>query len=308
MKPSPSRSTIVIRAFIALFVLTIIWGYNWVVMKSALQYAGAFQFGALRTFLGALCLMALLLILKKPLRPKEIPTLIMLGILQTSGFTGLIIWALVSGGAGKTAVLTYTMPFWVMLMAWPLLGEKIHGVQWIAALFSVLGLLFILDPLHLGSDGFSMLLALLAGAAWALAVILAKKLHQRIPGLDLMSLTAWQMLFGSLPLVVIAFLVPAPPIHWTQTFISAVIYNAVLCNALAWLLWLYALQRLQAGVASMTSMLAPVIGVLAAWWQLGEKPDSMEIIGMVLIGLSLAIISLHSIRQHAQIEPAMGQD
>lgn len=308
MKSSYIKFSPVIRALIALFLLTLIWGYNWVVMKSALQYAGAFQFGALRTFLGALCLFALLLIFKKPMRPREIPTLIVLGLLQTSGFTGLIIWALVSGGAGKTAVLTYTMPFWVMLMAWPLLGEKIHGVQWLAVLFSVLGLLFILDPLHLGADKFSMLLALLAGAAWALAVILAKKLHQRAPDLDLMSLTAWQMLFGSLPLVLVALLLPAPSIHWTRAFIGAVLFNAVLCNALAWLLWLYALHRLQAGVASMTSMLAPVIGVLAAWWQLGEKPDGAEMIGMLLIGLSLVIISLHSIRQHQIIEPAMGQD
>jgi len=47
--------------------------------------------------------------MKKPLKPKEWPTLIMLGVLQTCGFTGLIIWALVHGGAGKTAVLTYTI-------------------------------------------------------------------------------------------------------------------------------------------------------------------------------------------------------
>src|SRR5690606_10180892 len=122
------------RAVVALLVLSVLWGYNWVVMKNALQDAGAFQFGALRTFLGAICLLGLILILRRPIRPKEIPTLIVLGLLQTSGFTGLIIWALVEGGAGKTAILTYTMPFWVMLMAWPLLGEKIQGTQWLAAL------------------------------------------------------------------------------------------------------------------------------------------------------------------------------
>lgn len=296
------------RAFIALFILAVLWGYNWVVMKDALAYAGAFQFGALRTFLGALCLLALLLVMRRPLRPREIPTLILLGVLQTSGFTGLIIWALVEGGAGKTAVLTYTMPFWVMVLAWPLLGEKIRGGQWLAVLFSVLGLLFILDPLHLGTGLFSMMLALLGGVCWALAVIVAKKLHQRAPDLDLLSLTAWQMLFGSLPIVAAALLIPAPPIDWTPQFIGAVIFNAVFCNALAWLLWLYALQRLAAGIASMTSMLAPVIGVLAAWVQLGEKPALYESIGMLLIGVALVIISILTIRRHEPVEPAMGQD
>ncbi|MES2013911.1 MAG: DMT family transporter [Pseudomonadota bacterium] len=297
-----------VRAFIALFILTVIWGYNWVVMKSALAYAGAFQFAALRTVIGALCLFAVLLVLRKPLRVKEIPTLILLGVLQTSGFTGVLIWALVEGGAGKTAVLTYTMPFWVMMLAWPLLGEKLKGMQWPAAALSTMGMLFILDPFHLGADKFSMFLAVLSGVFWALSVIVAKKLHQRTPNLDLLALTAWQMLFGSIPIVIVAMLFPAPAIQWTPYFIGAVVFNSVFCNALAWLLWLYALQRLSAGVASMSSMLAPVIGVLAAWVQLNEVPNTTEFIGMTLIAMSLLIISIVSIRKHTPIDPAMGQD
>jgi drug/metabolite transporter (DMT)-like permease len=277
-------------------------------MKSALEYAGAFEFAALRTEIGELCLFAVVIYIRKPLRVKEMPTLILLGILQTSGFTGLLIWALVEGGAGKTAVLTYTMPFWVMVLAWPMLGEKLRGLQWPAAILSTMGMLFILDPLHLGTDTFSMFLAVLSGIFWALSVILAKKLHQRSPELDLLTLTAWQMFFGSIPLVVVALLVPSAPIQWTPYFIGAVIFNSVFCNALAWLLWLYALQRLSAGVASMSSMLAPVIGVLAAWVQLHEVPSATELIGMTLIAASLVIISMISIRKHTPIDPAMAQD
>lgn len=302
------NKTVVIRAFIALMVLTAIWGYNWVVMKSALEYAGAFQFAALRTVIGAVCLFAVVLYMRKPLRVKEMPTLIWLGILQTSGFTGLLIWALVEGGAGKTAVLTYTMPFWVMVLAWPLLGEKLRGMQWPAAILSTMGMLFILDPLHLGTDKFSMFLAVMSGVFWAMSVIVAKKLHQRAPELDLLTLTAWQMLFGSIPLAVAALIIPAPDIQWTPYFIGAIIFNSVFCNALAWLLWLYALQRLSAGVASMSSMLAPVIGVVAAWLQLNEIPTMHELIGMALIAASLVIISVISIRKHTPIDPAMAQD
>jgi len=299
---------ITIRAFAALTLLTTIWGYNWVVMKSALEYSGAFEFAALRTVIGALCLFAVVIYMRKPLRVKEMPTLILLGIMQTSGFTGLLIWALVEGGAGNTAVLTYTMPFWVMVLAWPMLGEKLRGLQWPAAILSTMGMLFILDPLHLGTDTLSMFLAVLSGIFWALSVILAKKLHQRSPDLDLLTLTAWQMFFGSIPLVVVALLVPSAPIQWTPYFIGAVIFNSVLCNAMAWLLWLYALQRLSAGVASMSSMLAPVIGVLAAWVQLNEVPSATELIGMTLIAASLLIISMISIRKHTPIDPAMAQD
>ena len=298
----------IIKAFLALVILSILWGYNWVVMKYALLDAGAFQFGAMRTFFGALCLLLLLVAMRKPMKIQEIPSLIVLGILQTCGFTGMIIWALVEGGAGKTAVLTYTMPFWVMLLAWPLLKEKIQGIQWLAGLLMIIGLVLIFDPSHLGKDRFSMLLALLGGISWAVAVILAKKMHHRHPDMDLISMTAWQMFFGSIPLVIVAFWVEAPAIHWTGRLISAVVFNAVLCNALAWLLWLYALKRLAAGVASMTSMLAPVIGVIAAWWQLGEVPNVLEGWGMILIAIALVLISQHAIRQHKEIDPAMGQD
>jgi drug/metabolite transporter (DMT)-like permease len=253
-------------------------------------------------------LFILIAMMRKPFKIKCLQTLLLLGLLQTSGFTSLLMWALVEVGAGKTAVLTYTMPFWVMLLAWPLLGEKLQGLQWLAAILSAMEIVLILDPLHLGADQFSMFLVVLSGACWALAVIVAKKLHQKAPELDLLTLTAWQMLFGSIPILIAAWLIPAPVIQWAPYFIGAVIYKAIFCNALAWLLWLYALQRLQAGVASMTSMLAPVVGMVAAWLQLGEVPNHAELWGMLLIGLALLLISYFSIKQHVPIDSAMAQD
>ena len=297
-----------LRAFVALMVLTVIWGYNWVVMKSALQYAGPFQFAALRTFLGAIVLFVVIYATKRPLALKEFPTMLVLGLLQTIGFTGLLIWALVVGGAGKTAVLTYTMPFWVMLFAWPMLGEKVQGWQWLAVISAIFGMVLIFDPLHIKADGFSMFLAVLSGVSWALSAIISKKLHQRRPNLDLLNLTAWPMLLGSIPMVLIAFIVPAPPIQWSGYFIGAVLFNVFLSGALAWLLWLYALQRLPAGVASMASMLAPVIGVLAAWIQLNEVPNTLELIGMLLIAVALVQISVMTMRKQKPVDCAQGQE
>ena len=298
----------VVKALIALFILTLIWGYNWVVMKLAVQYASPFQFAAMRTFLGALVLFVLIYVTKRPMALKEFPTMLVLGLLQTCGFTGLLIWALVEGGAGKTAVLTYTMPFWVMLFAWPMLGEKVQGWQWLAVAFALFGMVLIFDPLHIKADGFSMFLALCSGISWAISAIISKKLHRRSPHLDLLNLTAWPMLLGSIPIIIIALILPAPPIQWTTTFILTVLFNVILSGCVAWVLWLYALQRLQAGVASMASMLAPVIGVIAAWIQLNEVPNTYELIGMVFIALSLITISLISIRKHTQIDPAQGQE
>jgi drug/metabolite transporter (DMT)-like permease len=153
-----------------------------------------------------------------------------------------------------------------------------------------------------------MFLALCSGISWAISAIISKKLHRRSPHLDLLNLTAWPMLLGSIPIIIIALILPAPPIQWTTTFILTVLFNVILSGCVAWVLWLYALQRLQAGVASMASMLAPVIGVIAAWIQLNEVPDTYELIGMVFIALSLITISFISIRKHTQIDPAQGQE
>lgn len=297
-----------IGAYAALLLLSVIWGYNWVVMKLALQYSTAAQFAAMRTFGGAVFLLGLMAILGRPLKPRAVRETVVLGLLQTTGFTGFIIWALVEGGAGKTSVLSFTMPFWVLLLAWPLLGERIRGLQWGAVLLALVGLFAILQPWDLQGSKSSMGLAVLSGISWALSVIYHKKLTQRIPDLDLLSFTAWQMLFGSLPIVLFALGDLDQPIRWTPMYTVAVAYSVLLANALGWMAWLYALQRLPAGVASMNSMLIPVIAVLAAWMQLDERPSPLEMTGMLCIAAALLLISWINIRRHERVDAAMGQD
>lgn len=308
MMQNKSQKNTIVKAFVALFLLTLIWGYNWVVMKTAVQYASPFQFAALRTFLGALMLFLVLYLSKRPLKLQEFPTMLALGLLQTVGFTGLLIWALVEGGAGKTAVLSYTMPFWVMLFAWPMLGEKVQGWQWLAVLFALFGIVLIFDPLHIKGDVISMLMALASGISWAVSAIVSKKLHKRRPDLDLLNITAWPTLLGSIPIIIVALILPAPPIVWSNPFILTVVYSIFLSGSLAWVLWTYALQRLPAGVASMASMLAPVIGVASAWWQLGERPSQIELLGMLSIAIALVIISTITIRKHKEVDVAQGQE
>src|SRR3569623_1889838 len=98
------------RALAALFALALIWGYNRVVMKRALAYMGPFQFAAARMLLAALLLFAVGIVTKRPWRPRALPQTLLIGLLQTCGFSALIMWALLAGGAGKVAVLSYTMP------------------------------------------------------------------------------------------------------------------------------------------------------------------------------------------------------
>jgi drug/metabolite transporter (DMT)-like permease len=287
---------------LALALLALIWGYNWVVMKIGLEYAQPFAFSALRTFLGALSLFVLLLVLRRPLRPPPLAWTVAIGLLQTTGFVGLLMWALESGGAGKTSVLTYTMPFWLLLLAWAFLGERLRGVQWLAVALALCGLVLVLEPWSLEGT-FSSALAVAGGFCWAASAVVVKRMQAR-HAVDVLSLTTWQMLLGSLPLVLIAALTWTGGPEWSWQFALALLYNVTLGNALAWFLWLYALRRLPAGAAGIATLATPVIGVTAAWIQLGERPSGGEAAGMALIIAALAIVTARGLLAGRQAAPA----
>ena len=284
-------------AVLALAGMALIWGYNWVIAKEALRYASAFDFAALRSVFGALCLLLLLLYRGKGVRPRDVPMTIVLGLLTTTGSVGFSTWALESGAAGKTAVLVYTMPFWVLLLAWPILAERIRGMQWIAVFTAFSGLAIILEPWHLAGSTMSSALALLGGLTWAGSAITLKIMRRR-GTFDLLSVTAWQMLFGAIPLSLIAFVAASPPIQWTPYFTAALLYNIVFTSAIAHLLWFLALRELPAGMAGMGTLATPVIGVISASLQLGERPSPSEMSGMILILSALALLVFLGIRNH----------
>jgi drug/metabolite transporter (DMT)-like permease len=283
------------RAVGAMAALALIWGYNWVIMKNASHHAGPFQFAALRTVFGALALFGVLVWRRQSLALVAPGRTFAIGLLQTAGFTALTQWALVSGAAGKTAVLAYTMSFWLLLLAWPLLHERLRGLQWIAVVVAAAGLVLILEPWRAHGTLVSDLLAVAAGLAWAASAIVVKRLR-RDTEVDLLSLTAWQLALGALVLVVIALMVPAPPLAYGGYLVFAVAYTAIIGTGIAWLLWMYVLDNLPAGIAGLASLAVPALGVLAAWVELGERPRQAEWSGMMMIAAALALLAVPGLR------------
>lgn len=290
MTAPPSPPSTHRRAWWALALLSGIWGYNWVVMKLAVRDASPVAFSGLRSFLGALSLFAVLAWRRVPLAPGRLPQVAVLGLLQTTAFAGLTVWAVTLGGAGRTAVLVYTMPFWTLAFAWWFLGERIRGAQWLVVALALVGLVLLVEPWGMQGELPGKLLAVGAGVVWALSSVVAKRLAIRT-GDELLSVTAWQLLLGSVPLLAVAPLVSARPIHWTPGFMVALAYNAVPANALAWLLWLYILSKLPAGLASLSMLATPVVGVFSAWVQLGERPNLGEALGMTSVALALVLLT-----------------
>ncbi|HEV2321381.1 MAG TPA: DMT family transporter [Gammaproteobacteria bacterium] len=285
-------------AFAALAFLTLVWGYNWVVMKVALQYTAPFPFAAARSAGGAACLLLLLAVSRHPFWPRHPGKVLLLGLLQTSCFIGFVCWALVQGGAGKSAVLAYTMPFWVILLAPFMLGERLKGLQWLAVILAFAGLLLIFSPWKRAPDFLSSCIALAAGIAWGLSVLVAKKIPVR-DHWELLSITGWQMLMGAVPLVLVALLVPGRPVEWTTPYVAALLYNIIPANALAWALWLFVMGRLTATVSGLASLATPVVGMLCGWWQLGERPSLVVSGGMLMVLVALALLPLANLRRRS---------
>jgi drug/metabolite transporter (DMT)-like permease len=273
-------------AYAALVVLALVWGYTWVVIKIATQFASPYAVAGGRIALGAALLFVALAATGRSLRPTPLGPTIVLGLLQTTGFTLFQTLAVSMAGAGKVSVLAYTMPFWVAILAWPFLGERITGLRWVALGVAAVGLAFVVAPLPRGAivaDAF----AIAAGLSWAASAVWAKRLRAR-HDVDLLALTAWQLLWGALPLVVVMLAVPER-IDWTPTFIAAMAFITIVGASFAWFLWLFILSRLPAGVAGLASLATPVVGVTAAAIQLHEIPSRTELLGMTLIVAALGL-------------------
>jgi len=277
---------------LALLLLSLIWSVNWTAMKIAVRYASPFDFAAMRTFFGGISLLVLLMWQHygrwRNLGLGHWQSTLVYGLLHSGGTIGFSTWALVSSGAGKTALLTYTMSFWAVLLAWLCLGETLRRTQWWGLSIAGGGLLCLVLPLSLSQALFSKGLALLAGICWAGAAVVAKK----YPPENLLNFATWQLLLGSLPLLLVSVLLPSQSIQWTPAFIGALVYNILPGTAIAWLLWLYALQRLPTYVVSVGSLFTPVLRILLSALWLGEVMTLTEAmgIGLVLMAFTVSLV------------------
>lgn len=297
----PEAIPVTLLPLLALLLLGLLWGYNWVVMKAVLVDVSAVWFAALRTVLPALLLIAILPLAGKRFRPPPLFYALPIGVFQTAGFVGFMMWALESGGgAGETAVIVFTMPLWLTLMAHFALRERITGVQLLALALAVPGLVLLISPwdktLVLGA----VLFAFASGFGWALGAIWQKRYYHRYQP-DLLNLTAWQMLYGGLLLAGIALWAEPFAVNPTPNFFWALLYNVLLAGALGWLLWVYSLHHLPTWVAGFGVLLVPGIGVLSAWLVLGETPGGIKQLGIGLILFALLIITLYQRRKQRNV-------
>ncbi|MGH8118856.1 MAG: DMT family transporter [Rhodanobacteraceae bacterium] len=273
-------------------VLTVIWSFGWMTMKVATRYAGPFTFSAERWIVATVVLFAWMALRRQSLRPPPWGPTILIGLTQTMSFQALSQLALMTGGAGKVALLAYTMPFWMVPLAWWWLRDPPGPRRLACSAIAAAGFVCVIEPWRPLGAPLGIALAIAGGLAWAIGAVLSKRVFQQHPEVGPLQLNAWQMLIGALGSSVLMLAIPGPATHWTFAYGGALFYNGVLSSAVGWTLWAFVVQRLPAHVAGLTSLAVPVLVVLLAWGLMGENPSGAEWIGVVLISVALLGLNL----------------
>lgn len=277
-------------AYVALVVLTLLWGSNWVVMKLALERADPIVYNVQRTWLAVAVLFAVMAWQRRLAWPQAWWPIVVTGFFQVTVNFGSTTMALASGGAGRTAVLVFTMPFWTLAIARVVLHERIRGALWFAVAFALFGLVLVVEPWRWEGDLTPKLWAVLSGFGWAAGTVATKHYHDKL-GLDMLNFLAWQIAIGVLPLTLLPWLVELPQTAWDPVYIVLLIWTAAVSTALGFVLWAAILRHLPAGKASLNMFAIPVIALLSSMLLFGERLTRNEWIGIGFIGVALAILA-----------------
>ena len=282
-------------AYLALAVLTLVWGLNWIVMKAALLHAHPLEFNVHRTWLAVAALFLVLLARRGRLWPHSWRAVLITAVFQTVINFGATTMAVAGGGAGRTSVLVFTMPFWTLLIAWPVLHERVRGAQSIAIALAFIGLVVVVEPWAWQGDLAPKLWAVLSGFGWAAGTI-AVKYFQRDRDFDMLTFITWQMALGVLPLTLLPWLFDVPATQWSVTQAVLIVVVGVIATAGGFLAWMEVLRWLPAGTASLNMFAIPVIALLSSMAVFGERLAANEWIGIALIGVGLALITIEALR------------
>lgn len=279
-----------------LFFLTLTslgWGLNWPIAKSLLAQLPPFSMRTLCTVVGVCLAFTLAILRRESLR---VPTgqwrhVAISSVLNFGGFSILTTVALNWLPASEAVIITYTMPIWTALVAWPLLGERPTVQRLLALGLGLGGVALILTAGGIDASREKIPGALFAlAAAWLFALgSLYSKRHPVAMGP--VSGLAWQIALGLPPMLVLGLLFETP--HWSAMRLSgwlAVAYIAIIPMSLAYLAWFRALKLLPVSIAATGVLLSPIAGVLASGVMLGEPlgPRQLAALALTLCGVALA--------------------
>ncbi len=270
-----------------LVLLCTIWGYNFVVMKTANEFFTPELFVTYRFLSGAAVLLAVAFFTKLAPPPRKFwGWIVLAGFFQISAGSIILQNCFKYLDAGLTSVLNYTMPLWVTILAAIFLNEPLTKKKILGEAISIIGI-GVLMNVDISGDFSAMLMAISAAICWAIGNVIMKA---KLSALNPISLTTWQMAVSALMLAIYTFAFCEVSATWTPMAVACLLYNGILASALAFILWIFVLQHMQASKASISILGVPVVSVISGVIFLGEPLTISIVVGMLMVLAGIFIV------------------
>ncbi|MGG5810304.1 DMT family transporter [Falsiroseomonas sp. CW058] len=272
-------------AFRLLFAAVILFGGAWPITKAALSDATPLWFGTGRAALAALVAAVLLAALGRLRFPaaEDRRAVFFLGLFQLGGFFALTHLAVALVPAGRTAVLSNVVTYWLIPLSVLVLGERVSARRWVAAGLGLAGAAVLIGPWAVDWTDHDVLighfLLVLAGLLWTIAIIASRKWPPRTAMLDLLP---WCFGIGAL------FLTPFALVLEPQGGVGLhawphLLYIGMVAAPIGTWCVIEAGRKLPGAVASVGFLMVPAFGVLLSTLWLGEPLGWDVILGGLLI-------------------------
>ncbi|MDB5852956.1 MAG: EamA family transporter [Herminiimonas sp.] len=277
-----------------LVVLTLVWGFNWPIMKAGVQNFPPMTFRAICMIGGLPAVWLAARMQREPLALQrgQIGTVLRLALPNMLVWHVSMIFAVKMLSSGRAAILGYTMPVWAVLCGLLFFREKVTRMAWLGIALAFAGAMLLLSSefANLAGKPAGSLLALVAAAGWGYGTVQMKRSKIAI---STVALTFWMLATACVVLVGLAVLFerqlwrPPTALEW-----GSMLYNAVIIFGFAHVVW-FGLARLLPPVASSLSVtMIPVLGVFSGAWILGETPHWQDYAAMCLILLAMSTVLL----------------
>ena len=275
--------------------LSLFWGLNWPGMKIILSEMTVWWFRASCLIVGG-CILMLLTALsgnRWKLHRREIVPVVVCGCFAILGWMVFSAYGVSLMPAGRASIIAFTMPLWATLIAAYVLGEQITKTKIAGLILGLLGLGVLIGPdlLILKRAPVGAFFMLSAAISWAIGTVLLKKIDWQLPTL---SNIAWQLLFCSIPVTLVAiFSEPLPDFTILSTpAIIALIYLYLFPMSFCQWAYFKTVGLLPASVAAIGTLMVPVIGVYSSHLILDEQVSHTDLLALLLVIAALAMVLL----------------
>src|SRR5213080_3398314 len=268
--------------------LCIVWSSTWLAIKVGLRDLPPISFVAVRFLIAIIVLTAVSAgrVRLLPLYRADYVVLAFTGILMFAINYGLLFWGELHVSSGLAAVLQATIPIFGMVFAHLMLPDEPLRLQKLVGALLALGGVTIICERLLGFNGLMAFwggLGIVFGAAGAAFsnVLLKARVIQLAPAM----IAAWQMIFGTAPLLLTGFIVEGNPLkfHWSAVAIACLLYLAIIGSALTFLLLYWLLPRMTVANLQAISLITPPGAVALGWAIGGEKFSLWSLLGAWMI-------------------------